>query len=133
MWDEFKQQAQELQQQLADKHAVAADRDAARAELGRVQELLQQQRQLQDAYVGQQQLLLSLQQQQQQHGLTPRQQQQQQGWPTLESQDCLDAFVVETQLVGGGCCCCVCVVVVLFISVAHLRTCGMQTRWRSGC
>lgn len=99
MWDDFKRQAQELQQMLTDKQAVAADRDAARAELGRVQELLLQQKQLQEAYAGQQQLLLDLQQQQQQGGAMRSSQQADQGivW---DMQDCLDAFVVEMQMVG---------------------------------
>jgi hypothetical protein len=97
MWDDFKRQAQELQQMLTDKQAVAADRDAARAELGRVQELLQQQQQLQEAYAGQQQLLLDLQQQQ--SGGMRSSHRPDQGC-TLEMQDSLDAFVVETQMVS---------------------------------
>jgi hypothetical protein len=101
MWDDFKHQAQELQQMLTDKQAVAADRDAARAELGRVQDLLVQQKQLQEAYAGQQQLLLDLQQQQQQQqcGSMRSSHQPDQGcmW---DMQDSLDAFVVETQMVS---------------------------------
>lgn len=95
MWEDFRHQAQDLQQMLCDKQAAAADRDAARAELGRVQELLQQQKQLQEAYAIQQQALLGLQQQQQQPyqamQVSPRQ---------SNMLDCLDAFVVETQMVS---------------------------------
>jgi len=97
MWEDFRHQAQDLQQMLCDKQAAAADRDAERAELGRVQELLQQQKQLQEAYAIQQQALLGLQQQQQQqqpyHAMqvSPRQ---------SDMLDCLDAFVVETQMVS---------------------------------
>lgn len=103
MWDDFKQQARELQQLLTDKQAVAADRDAARAELGRVQELLQQQKQLQEAYAGQQQALLDLQQQQQfGDGRSSNQYDQGCSWDS-PLQDCLDAFVVETQMVSMTC------------------------------
>lgn len=102
MWGDFRCQAAELQQLLTDKQAVAADRDAARTELVRVQDLLLQQKQLQDVYAGQQQVLLDLQQRQQQ-------QQQQPYYAAVhgsqrgsnQSEDCLDAFVVETQLVRG--------------------------------
>ena len=97
MWEDFKQQANELQQLLADKQSLAADRDAAHAELGRVQELLQQQQQLQEAYAQQQQALLELQQRQQQQ-YVPMQSDQQ---ACCDQTDCLDAFVVETQLVRG--------------------------------
>lgn len=101
MWGYFRCQAAELQQLLTGKQAVAADRDAARTELVRVQDLLLQQKQLQDVYAGQQQVLLDLQQRQQQ------QQQQQPYYAAVhgsqrgsdQSEDCLDAFVVETQLV----------------------------------
>lgn len=100
MWGDFRHQAAELQQLLTDKQAMAADRDAARTELARVQDLLLQQKQLQDVYAGQQQVLLDLQQ---------RQQQQQPYYAAVHSsqrasdqaEDCLDAFVVETQLVRG--------------------------------
>ena len=115
MWTDFKQQAHELQQLLADKQAVACDRDAARAELCRLQELLQQQKQLQEAYASQQQVLLALQRQDQQQqqpllgalgaSAWHQQQQQQQQDDDQEgrwdAQDSLDAFVVETQMVGG--------------------------------
>lgn len=103
MWIDFKRQAHELQQLLKDKQAMAADRDAARAELGRVQELLQQQKQLQEAYAGQQQALLDLQQQQQQFSNGRSSNQYDQGDP-WEMQDCLDAFVVETQMVSERTC-----------------------------
>lgn len=104
MWEDFKAQAQELQQLLSDKQAMAADCDAARAELANMQELLQQQKQLQEAYAAQQQVLLGLQQQQMQPhqphaGLQSGVQQAGDGgW---EAEDCLDdGFVVETQMVG---------------------------------
>jgi hypothetical protein len=125
MWEDFKRQAQEMQQLLNDKQGVATDRDAARAELLRLQELLQQQKHLQQAYVGKQQELLELEQQQQYlpvstagHFGGNAQQHQQQRQHSVDGlwggQDCLDAFVVETQLVGacswqgvlcGGCTC----------------------------
>lgn len=125
MWADFKRQAQEMQQLLNDKQGVATDRDAARAELLRLQELLQQQKHLQQAYAGKQQELLELEQQQQylpvsaagQAGVHAQQHQQQRQHSVeglWDGQDCLDAFVVKTQLVGacswqgvlcGGCTC----------------------------
>jgi hypothetical protein len=110
MWADFKKQALEMQQLLNDKQGVATDRDAARAELLRLQELLRQQKHLQQAYAGKQQELLELEQQQRQlsvstagqAGGTEHQHQRQHSDDGLwGGQDCLDAFVVETQLVGG--------------------------------
>lgn len=105
MWTQSKQQAQALEQALADRHAAAAEREAAWAQLDRVQQLVQQQ----TAGLGQQQQQQLVQQrswvqresqhhqQQQQLECVDEQQQQQ-----VEASDALDAFVVETHMVGGG-------------------------------